>query len=79
MKKYEVSIVYGHSYLNTTGKSVYGDGKSRKVILRGEAENEKLAVIEANVTFGVQFKEGLIAHVYSHKIGDDSMLVLKIK
>lgn len=79
MTKYEVSIVFGHSFLNTLGQSIYGDGKTRKVILKGEADNEEMAVVAANVAFGVEFKSGIIAKTYDHKVGEDSVLVLHVK
>ena len=81
MKKFEVEIVFGHSFLNKTGKSVYGDGKTRKVIFKGEADNEEMAVVSANVEFSVKFTagSGIVSNTYSHKVGDDCSLILRLK
>ena len=81
MKKYEVEIVFGHSFLNETGKSVCGDNKTRKVIFKGEADNEEMAVVSSNVQFGVKFTagSGIAANTWSYKVSDDCSLVLRVK
>lgn len=80
MKKYEVRIVFGNPFLNETGKSVFGDGKTRMVILNGENDNEALCVASANVEFGVDFKPSpLLAGVYTYDISTRCTLILHVK
>lgn len=81
MVNYEVEIVYGKSFLNDAGKSVYGDNLSRKVILKGEAYTRSIAVSTANIEFGVEFSAGIsvVPTVFIYKVSNHCSLVLRVK
>ena len=76
--KYEVEIYFGHSFLNDTGREVYGNNKKRKTIFKGEADNEEMAVVAANVEFGVEFKKSMWGVAYIYDVSDDCSLILRI-
>lgn len=81
MIKYEVEIVFGGSFQNEAGKSVYDDSLSRKVILKGEAYARSVAVSLANIGFGVDFSvcSGIVPDTYCYKVSNHCSLVLRVK
>ena len=81
MKKYEVEIVFGNSFLVDSGKIVYGDNIYRKVILKGEAYTSSIAVSMANIGFGVEFSvcSCTVPDTYYYKVSNHCSLVLRVK